>query len=103
MARMSWSLRELVDFLAHNGPRLGPGVPPASEFVNHDRGLIPNHLEGKLITLQEVLDHAQPTTCATGPQASQAAGSPPAGSWPGVRRVRPGCWWAARAGRGRSG
>ena len=44
-------------------------MPPASEFVNHDRVLIPNQPEGKLITLQEVTDHA---TATVRPAKSQA-------------------------------
>jgi hypothetical protein len=46
----------------------------ASEFVHQDRVLIPSHLEGKLIILQEVSDHASPSPDPVcGAQAEAAA------------------------------
>src|SRR6266545_5017829 len=62
--------------------------------MNHDRVLIPNHLEGKLITLQEAIDHAQPETnpCPQAPQATRAERE--------VRDLRSGSHTAGHPARG---
>ena len=70
----------MISRRSHEDPRWA-WLPSASEFVHQNPGEIPGHLMGKLITLQEAGDHAEPGKQDLPPGLPASPGS----GWPRAR------------------